>query len=492
MIARLSRVLLLLLVASAVAWGARHVLRVRAASPAGAAPDVETTRVLRGPFQLSITATGKLRARATVTVRAQQPQRQSRMMMMESKLVWIAPDGAPIKKGDPVARLDDDDLKRQVRDIGLEYANARAEFAKTNRDQALDQRNSQAAVDKANEDMRILLAANKVQIKEAQDNLDFTTSELERLTTEFNRKKKQEEEKLIPLDTLEQAQLAMNLAAFNKEKAGKDLQLQLEKANSAVLEQQTQIGNAQFTVATSQRKLKNNARSAQAKLDDIKRRLDEAQQNLAASTIRAPASGLLVLAKDWHWPDGRRVSRPGDQLRPFEPLADIPDLSTMAIDCKLPEAEIGAVLIGQPVIVRLDERPAQPYHARVTGISSVAETIAPDDESGLEPGTKVFSVTVEVREHDPKHLLPGMNATMEIVTRRFPEAVSVAKSCVFDRGPDHVVYVRPGPRGTQDSGFQPVVVELGEESPTSVRVLSGLHGGEWIATTDPTQAVNNS
>ena len=128
MIARLSRVLLLLLVVSAAAWGARWVLRVRAASPVGAVANVEATRVFRGPFQLSVTASGKLRARTTATVRSQEPRGQSMMFMMQSKLVWVAPDGVPIKKGGVVARLDDDDLKRQVRDIGLGYANARADF----------------------------------------------------------------------------------------------------------------------------------------------------------------------------------------------------------------------------------------------------------------------------------------------------------------------------------------------------------------------------
>jgi multidrug resistance efflux pump len=490
MIVRLLRVLMLLVVLAAGAWGARWVLRVRAASPVSAAANVEATRVLRGPFQLSITASGKLRARATASVRSQasggQPMNMMMMRMMQSKLVWVAPDGAPIQKGGVVARLDDDDLKRQVRDIGLEYANARAEFEKTSRDQALEQRNSQAAVDKANEEMRILVESNKVQIKQAQDQLDFTTAELDRLTTEYNRKKSQAEEKLIPLDTLEQARLAMNKAAFDKDKAEKDLKLQIEKAKSAVQQKQTDIENAQFTVGTAQRKLQNNARSAQAKLDDIKQRLDDAKLGLESSTIRAPASGLLVLAKGWHWPDGRRVARPGDQLRPFELLAEIPDLSVMAIDCKIPEAAIGSLQIGQPVIVRLDERPAQPYHAHVIGVSSVAETIAPDDESDFQPGTKVFTVTVEIREHDPKRLLPGMNASLEIVTRRFPDAVSVPKSCVFDRGADHVVYVR------RYGSFEPVVVELSEENATHVRVRSGLRGGEWIATSDPTQGASGS
>ena len=93
----------------------------------------------------------------------------------------------------------------------------------------------------------------------------------------------------------------------------------------------------------------------------------------------------------------------------------------------------------------------------------------------------MFTVTVELKEHDPKHLVPGMNATMEITTRRIPNAVYVPKGCVFDRGADHVVYVQHQGR------FTPVPVVLGEENDTHVCVRSGLKGGERIATEDPTR-----
>src|SRR5205823_12006388 len=101
MIARLIRTLLLLLIVAAVAWGAKSPLVwVRALQPHAdsAGPDLstlETIGVLAGTFVLDVTATGKLRARTTYSVRTPG--------QMEGKLVWIAPDGAPIKKGDMVA-----------------------------------------------------------------------------------------------------------------------------------------------------------------------------------------------------------------------------------------------------------------------------------------------------------------------------------------------------------------------------------------------------
>jgi multidrug efflux pump subunit AcrA (membrane-fusion protein) len=195
----------------------------------------------------------------------------------------------------------------------------------------------------------------------------------------------------------------------------------------------------------------------------------------------------VVLTKEWRGGDGgRRVARPGDQLYPYSTLADIPDLSAMAVDCKIPERAMGAVVSGQSVVVRLDERPTQPFHGRVTGIGSVAQGVSPWDDSGFEPGTKVFTVTVELKERDPKRLLPGVNATVEIVTRRIPSAVYVAKSCVFEHGSGNVVYVRRG------RSFRPVTVKVGEENETHVRVLRGLRGGEWVATSDPTRRVEGA
>ena len=66
-----------------------------------------------------------------------------------------------------------------------------------------------------------------------------------------------------------------------------------------------------------------------------------------------------------------------------------------------------------------------------------------------------------MQERDAKRLTPGMNATMEIVTHRIPTAVYLPKQCVFDRGSDHVVYVRRG------GSFAAVSVTPGEENDTS-------------------------
>jgi multidrug efflux pump subunit AcrA (membrane-fusion protein) len=484
MINRSLRILLLLGVVAAVVWGSRsrlqwvRALQPRASADAAETAAVDTTRVLRGPFTLNVTATGKLRARTTETVRTE---------MMEGKLVWIAADGAALKKGDVLARLDDEELKRQVRDVGLEYENAKAEIEKQGRDRELETRNSQAAVDKANEEQRILLEGNQVQIRQAKEELNFRKAELDRLTAEFKRKKLQAEELLIPKVQLEEAEIALRTAEFAKSKAEKDLDLQEKKAASAEEQKKTELENTRFQAETAQRRVRDEAEAAKSKLQNIKQRLDESKQRLQWCILRAPVSGLVVLIKDWwgNGMDGRRVPRPGDQLWPHKAIADIPDLSVMAIDCKIPERNISVVKVDQPVDVRLDERPNQAFHGRVARISSVASEVSTWDDATFDPGTRVFTVTVEMREGDSKRLIPGMNATMEIVTRRVPTAVYLPKQCVFDRGAEHVVYVR------RRNSFEAVPVIPGEENDKHVRIRTGLKGGEWVATSDPTRVIAN-
>jgi RND family efflux transporter MFP subunit len=351
---------------------------------------------------------------------------------------------------------------------------------KSDRDQKLEQRNSQAAVEKAEEEKRILVEANRVQLDQAQAEVDFKKAELERLTTEYERKKKQAEERLIPAAEVEVAEIAMKSAAFAADKAEKDLSLQVEKAKSDLQQKETDLENALFTVQTAGQRLSDSKRAAERRMENIKRRLDEAKQRLSWCIVRAPTSGLVVLAKEWRRGDGRRVARPGDELRPGSELVSIPDLSAMAVDCKVAERDIGRVKRGQTVIVRLDERPKEPHYGRVTRISSVAEAVSPWDDSGFDAGTRVFTVTVELRGRAGTRLLPGMSASLEIVTQRIPNAVFVPKSTVFSRGADHVVYVR------QSGSYHPVAITLGQENATHVCIQSGLHGGEWVATTDPT------
>src|SRR4029079_3234693 len=107
---------------------------------------------------------------------------------------------------------------------------------------------------------------------------------------------------------------------------------------------------------------------------------------------------------------------------------------------KVPERDIGSVQPGQEVILRLEQNPDAPFEGKVARIGGIASEVDPTDTSGLEPGTKIFNVNIDLVGKRPTGLLPGMTATVEIVTHRLSHATFVRKDCVFEDGDYHIVY----------------------------------------------------
>jgi RND family efflux transporter MFP subunit len=268
-------------------------------------------------------------------------------------------------------------------------------------------------------------------------------------------------------------------AQFAVEKSQKDLEAAKERAAATEQQKQTDLDNALFVAETATRRIGNEGRGARARTAALKGQLEAVQRQLESCIIRAPSSGLLVLVAGWRGNNERRAPRVGDQLWPRSQLAEIPDLSRMQVGCKVPERDIGNVRPGQEVLITLEELPEKRYHGKVARIGAMAELLGPEDTSGLEPGTRVFNVTVDLAEKDPAHLVPGMTATAEFVTRRLRDVVYVNKESVFEEGEAHVVYLL---RGNQ---IVATPVTLGPENAEFVEVRKGLRPGQQIAKQRP-------
>jgi multidrug efflux pump subunit AcrA (membrane-fusion protein) len=151
----------------------------------------------------------------------------------------------------------------------------------------------------------------------------------------------------------------------------------------------------------------------------------------------------------------------------------------MQIVCKVPERDIGSVRSGQQAILRLEESPDAPFHGKVARIGGIASEVDPSDTSGLEPGTKVFNVHIDLVGKPSRNLLPGMTATVEIVTHRLPRAVYTRKDSVFEDGDNHIVYKRVG------NAFTATRVTPGAENLEFVEIKQGLKPGDQIARQRP-------
>ncbi|MEN9314848.1 MAG: hypothetical protein RIS35_1241 [Pseudomonadota bacterium] len=183
--------------------------------------------------------------------------------------------------------------------------------------------------------------------------------------------------------------------------------------------------------------------------------------------LRAPFSGVVAEVP---------VSQ-GDMAMPGRPLMTVYDPGAMRITASVPQS-VTAGLRADP-----------PPRIELPGLPAGTASIAPKRIEVL-PAVDPATHTVQIRAELPdtvKGAVPGMFArlwlgTAELSGARGPKTIEVPREAIVRRAELTAVYVL-------DPGGKPVLrqVRLGRASEGKVEVLSGLSGGERVAT-DPQAA----
>ncbi|RPJ54826.1 MAG: HlyD family efflux transporter periplasmic adaptor subunit [Acidobacteria bacterium] len=167
--------------------------------------------------------------------------------------------------------------------------------------------------------------------------------------------------------------------------------------------------------------------------------------------------------------------RAGDRIWSGAAIAEIPDLSTALVACRVDEADRGRLRTGLTAEVRVDALPDTAFKGSVVDISALARL----DLSG--PRVRNFDLTVAMDRTDPR-LRPGMSATVRLAVDCIEKAVLVPPAAVFARDGKTVAYVAAGRR------FERREVEVLRRGPESVAVGKGVRPGDRVALRDPTVA----
>lgn len=169
----------------------------------------------------------------------------------------------------------------------------------------------------------------------------------------------------------------------------------------------------------------------------------------------APISGRIL---------ERSVNR-GQVIHPDETLFTILDLSTVWVDAKVFEKDIGRVRTGQRVEITATAYPARVFAGRVTYIS---DTLNP--EAGR-------TLTVRCEVPNPQGLLrPEMSVRVKIIVGE-RRALVVPLSAVREEEGRWIVHVAEG-----EGRFSDRVIEKGVTYRGVVEVLKGLKEGEKVVT----------
>lgn len=203
-------------------------------------------------------------------------------------------------------------------------------------------------------------------------------------------------------------------------------------------------------------------RSAELSVEDTQKQVDD-------YTVTAPISGTII-SKDVKVGD-----TVGTSASSVETMCVIYDMSYLEMTLNVDELEILSIKEGQEATITADAIPNQTFRGVVTSVSKSGTTTG---------GTTTYPVTIRIDEMGD--LLPGMNATAEIVTESAEDTLSVPNEAIV-RG-NYVLVTKDSPSAanaddsmTAPEGYVYVKVTTGVSDDDYIAVTSGLQAGDTVA-----------
>jgi membrane fusion protein (multidrug efflux system) len=285
-------------------------------------------------------------------------------------------DNVYVHKGDTLVRIDDRDLKLQVKKAEVALANAVA-----NVDLARSSESSTAAsVNVANKD-----------ISPAQSAIDAAQVRLWQAQQDYDRFKR-----LLELGSGTQQQ-------FDNAKAAKDLaEKQLEQTQKSVAAYQARLAASSSNVAVSA----NNIKVAQIQVEQRQEELDLAKLNLSYATIVAPCDGYV----------SKKNVQPGQLVAVGQNLFAIVDESEIWVIANFKETQIEKMKVGQKVKIEVDAYPGKEFEGTIQSLQaatgSMFALLPPDNATGnfVKVVQRVpVKIIIEKNQNKDFPLRAGMN-----------------------------------------------------------------------------------
>ena len=272
---------------------------------------------------------------------------------------------------------------------------------------------------------------------------------------------------------LDSAETALRL--YQQYSFPKEAEQALANYEDAIMSYQRTRAEGQAELAQAEARYK----AAEKRLNLAVEKLDDLNNQLAATVIRAERPGLVVYGSAEQNNQGFRGNNQepiqvGATVRERQPILTIPDLTEMAVRVNIHESVVQRVGVGQTVKLRVDAFP----DIALTGVVSKVAVVADSSNSFMNPDLKVYPSMVTI---DGTHdwLRPGMSAQVEILVERLEDAVYVPLQAVTYYGDEQVVYVVRNGRSERR------VVEVGSFSEQFIQILEGVVPGEEVMLLPP-------
>lgn len=242
----------------------------------------------------------------------------------------------------------------------------------------------------------------------------------------------------------------------------KEIQLNLEKANIALVRAKEQIDNR---IKIQREELK----QRQLSISQDQVRLKEAQETLQKLFLISPTPGIAIINRNWSTGNKFQI---GDQTWSGFPLIQLPDLTALRTVVRINEVDIAKISKGLQVEIKPDAFSDSVYSGVVTSVANLAV----NKEGSAK--IKVFPVEIDINETSEK-LLPGLTVSCRLIIGKVENALMIPVDAVQEDAGVSFVYRKTA------SGFEKVTVETAQRNKDYIVIVSGLEEGDKVALTDP-------
>lgn len=400
-----------------------------------------TASVSSGPFLQQVIERGEVESSSNVEVRCQVQARTS----IGIPIIQIVPEGAYVKEGEFLVKLDDSALQADV--VQQQIA------SNTSRAFAVE---AQADYD-----------ATKLALQEYESGT-FRQEEGNMLSDEFVAKenlRRAEEyvrysEKLAARGYVTEVQLQADRFA-------------VEKARNELASSQTKLDVLhRYTKVKTLNKLKADVQTAEARLRSRENshkldleRLKSLEDQLAKCIITAPTSGQVVYANP---ASGEPLIAEGKPVRERQVIIRLPDPKRMQVTARVNESRIDRVKKGMLTRIRLDAFP----DVELTGtVREVSEYPLPAASSYST--MKEYAAAIDIND-PPPGVRSGMTAQAAIEVEKLDEAVQVPLQAVLERGDRFFCILE------HDGELTAREVNVGHANEQAVVINDGVYAGDRV------------
>jgi len=405
------------------------------------------------------------------------------------KIIDLVEDGKQVDAGEVLVRLDPSSFEEEV--LRLRSKVIELDTMVSAQEQLLQWEKNQVEreINRAESDLHIArLELRRLEKGEGP-------RELARLEAETRKAKEDYEQKKSYLDSLEKLikkgfsnpteQVQIKKLIEDSQQAYKMISMQLSSYRDHLLPVQIEKAKAAIKaaeVALEQTKKGGGYKIGQAmaalekseqELESARQSLEMAVKELNATVIKAPGTGMVVLAEQMRG-NTYRKPRVGDQVWQNQPLVYLPDVSKMIVNTQVREVDLYKIDVGKPVLTRVDAYPELLLTGHVASIGVMAD----QGSEGRQKKGKYFKVTIVLGQSDPR-LRPGMTSRISIICDEVSGALAVPSFALFREGEKTVTYVALG------HGFERREVLPGAQNEDLVEIRAGLTRGEHISLSRP-------